>query len=182
MGDLTFFDLYNHPMPELKTVLAVGWSGSIPTATYSTLGKGELFLGPSAAILNRSVPKWLLGFLFEAPFSVQSDAYTIQFQPIAVRYLPNEWYVGVGDLLMLFDDEQGNYDIPLSLRIGKVVKVGKQPLNIFLQPQFTPDGFHSGQATQWGIKLSVTFLFPGAKIQDPILGDNGLFGGCGRMQ
>jgi hypothetical protein len=38
--------------------------------------------------------------------------------------------------------------------------MGKQNLNVFMEPFYTPSGFHKGPAAEWGIKLNVTFLLP----------------------
>ena len=138
LGDLTLIDIYVYPMKELKTNVGVGPVIIAPTATHPQLGLREWQLGPSIFAITKAVPKWNLGFLVQIPFSMESDAYTVQMQPIAVRLLPNEWYVGVGDLLWNLDDRNGNYDIPLSVRIGKVQKIGNSLFNIFLQPQYTP--------------------------------------------
>jgi hypothetical protein len=66
--------------------------------------------------------------------------------------------------LWKFDDQNGNYNLPLSLRMGKVFKAGKQPINIFLQPQYTPPGLTSQPSAKYGVKLSITFLLPGAEF------------------
>ena len=87
-----------------------------------------------------------------------------------MRTLPDEWYVGWGDLLMKLDDQDGGYDLPISGRIGKVVKFGETPVNIFVQPSYTPEGLRSGPGgAEWAIKLNVTLLFPGADLKAPIL-------------
>ena len=170
LGDLTVLDLYLHPMEQLKSTFGVGYAATLPTRTHPALGRGEWELGPSAAFITTAVDKWNLGFLYEQPFSIESDAYQVLFQPIAVRTLPDEWYVGWGDLLMLLNDRDGGYDLPLSVRVGKVVEFGKTPVNVFVQPSYTPDGLRSGPGgPKWGIKLNITFLFPGADLRAPIL-------------
>lgn len=115
------------------------------------------------------MPKWVIGILYQMPFSTQTDAYSGQAQLIATRLLKDQWYAGWGDQLWTLDDQNGNYNLPLQMRVGKVVKVGEQPLNIFLQGFYTPDGLRKGPAAEWGIKLSVTFLYPKAKLAAPIL-------------
>jgi hypothetical protein len=96
--------------------------------------------------------------------------------------LPNEWYVGWGDLLWKVDDQNGDYNLPLALRVGKVTEIGKHKLNVFIEPYYTPSGLHRtagrSDGTSWGIKLNVTFLLPDAKLHAPIL--SRLYGGeCG---
>ena len=88
------------------------------------------------------------------------------------------------------DDENGNYDIPLNIAVGKVADVGRHKVNIFVEPWYTPPGLHrggdgshrsridgNGGGSSWGVKLNVTFLFPKAKLYDPILSRLGC-GGC----
>lgn len=169
LGDLTILDVYIRPFERWKTNIGVGPVVIAPTSSHRQLGLGEWQLGPTIFVVSKAVPKWNLGGLVQVPFSMESDAYTVQMQPIVVRTLPDEWYVGVGDLLWKIDDQNGGYDIPLSVRVGKVLKFGDHLLNISLQPQYTPRGFHSGETAEWGIKLSVTFLLPDVKLTDPLL-------------
>lgn len=176
LGDLTVIDVYVRPFEQIKTNIGIGPVVIVPTSTHSQLGLGEWQLGPTVFAVSKAVPKWNLGVLVQAPFSMESDAYALQVQPIVVRTLPQDWYVGSGDLLWTFDDQNGGYDVPLSARVGKVHKFGDHILNIFLQPQYTPRGFHSGGKAEWGIKLNVTFLLPHVKLSDPVLGRNGLAG------
>lgn len=171
LGDLTIIDIVVHPVKKLKTNFGIGYVAVAPTATDPQLGLREWQLGPSMFAITKVVPKWNLGALVQVPYSLESDAYSVGMQPIAVRMLPDEWYVGWGDLLWTLDDQNGNYNLPINLRVGKVCKVGNQPLNIFVMPFYTPDGLRKGPASEWGIKLSVTFLFPEMKLNGPLFGD-----------
>ena len=159
-----------YPVEKLKTNLGAGYIAVAPTATDPQLGLQEWQLGLSIFAITKAIPKWNLGALVQVPFSVESDFYGVQMQPIAVRLLPNNWYVGWGDLIWTLDDRNGNYNLPINLRIGKVCKIGKQPLNVFLMPFYTPDELRKGPASEWGVKLSFTLLFPKIKI-GPVLGN-----------
>jgi hypothetical protein len=171
LGNLALIDVVVHPIKSLKTNVGVGYIAVAPTATHPQLGLREWQLGPTIFAVSKVVPKWNLGALVEVPFSLESDAYAVQMQPIAVRLLPDEWYVGWGDLNWTMDDQNGNYNLPINLRVGKVCKVGDQPLNVFLMPFYTPNGLRKGPAAEWGVKLSVTFLFPEMKLNGPLFGD-----------
>jgi hypothetical protein len=171
LGDLAIVDAIVHPIKKLKTNVGGGYIVVAPTATDPQLGLQEWQLGPTIFAITKIIPKWNLGALVEVPFSLESDAYAVQMQPIAVRLLPDEWYVGWGDLNWTLDDQNGNYNLPINLRIGKVCKVGDQPLNVFVMPFYTPDGLRKGPAAEWGIKLSVTFLFSEMKLNGPLFGD-----------
>ena len=93
-------------------------------------------------------------------------------QPIVNRMFEDNWYVGWGDSLLTLNDQDGGYNIPLQLRVGKVVAFGKQPVNIFLQGQYTPREFQSGGREEWGTKLSITPLLAGMKL-GPLFGGKG---------
>lgn len=170
VGDTTYFDLYFHPTKKKGVTWGIGPVAILPTSTDTSLifegqlGLGEWQLGPSAAYINASRKNWVFGGLIEAPFSLESDSYSILYQPILTRLLKNEKYVGIGDLLWQFNDENGNYNLPISFRFGKVFTAGKQPINIFVQPELTPRGFSSVPTSKYGFKLSITFLLPGAKF------------------
>jgi hypothetical protein len=170
LGDLTLLDVFVHPIEHLKTNVGVGYVAVLPTATNPQLGLGEWQFGPSVFAVTRAVPKWNLGVLYQQSFSLESDAFALNVQLIAVRMLPDEWYVGWGEFNWKLSDQDGNYDIPLNVRAGKIVDVGKHKLNIFLEPFYTPEGLHSGPGgSKWGVKLNATFLFPEAKLWAPIL-------------
>ncbi len=178
LGDTTIVDAFFHPNKELKTNFGIGYVAILPTRTHPALGRGEWQFGPSIAVISRLVPKWVVGGLVEVPFSSESDAYSVQMQAIALRLLPNEWFIGWGDQILKFDDQNGGYEIPLSLQLGKVAKVGKTPMKFFVEPIYTPEGLRSGPGgAEWGIKLNATILFPEAKFNAPLL--SGCAGRCG---
>jgi hypothetical protein len=168
-GDTTVVDVAIHPSERLKTNFGLGYVAVLPTRTHPALGRGEWQLGPSAVVITRAIPKWIFGGLVEIPFSLESDAYAVQAQPIALRLLKDEWFVGVGDQLVKFTDQNGGYEIPLSLQLGRVVKIGKTPVKWFIEPTYTPDGLRSGPGGAiWSIKLNATILFPEAKFNAPL--------------
>lgn len=173
LGDLTLLDAFVHPVEGFGTVL-LGYTAILPTSTDPQLGLGEWQLGPAAAVLYKQIPKTLVGFIYQQPFSFQSDAQQVLFAPIFVRHLPCQWYIRWGDLNWVFNTETGDYNIPLNVALGKVGKLGDRPVNVFVQPFYTPEGLRSGPASEWGVKLNLTFLFPEKKF-GPLFG-----GGCCR--
>ncbi len=176
LGDLTVLDVGVHPVEGFGTLL-FGYTAILPTATHPQLGRREWQFGPAAGLVYKEIPKTILGFIYQQPFSLQSDAQQILIQPIVVRQLPDNWYFRWGDLNWVFDTKTGDYKLPISVALGKVLTVGNQPINIFVEPFYTPEGLRSGVGgDKWGFKLNVTLLFPDKKF-GPLLG--GLFDeGC----
>jgi hypothetical protein len=170
MSDLTILDVYLHPTSWGN--YALGYSLIAPTATHPQLGRQEWQLGPTAALVYKKIPKTNLGAVVQTAFSLESDAQEVDVLLVAVRHLPNQWYVRWGDTFNTFDTATGAYNIPIQPAVGKVVKKGLfgVPNNIFLAGEYTPEGLHSGTGgSKWGIKLNVTLLFPEKKL-DPIFG------------
>lgn len=172
LGDLTFLDVY---LPERQAwgTWGVGPVAIIPTATDERTGRGKFQLGPAAVVFYTAVPKWQFGVFVQAPFTIggsssRPDVNTVFVQPIATRRFENGWYAGWGDLQWAFETSSGNYNIPIHGRIGKVGKLWGRPVNVFVEPFYTPDGFRNGPAAEWGIKLNVTLLFPEAKFYGPL--------------
>jgi hypothetical protein len=168
LGDLALIDAFIHPVEGFGDLI-FGYTAIFPTATDAQLGLREWQLGPAAGVVYKAIPKTLLGFIYQQTFSLESQAQQVLVQPVFIRNLPDEWYVGWGDLNWQFNTDNGDYNIPLSVRLGKVCMVGQRPINIFVQPFYTPEGLRQGPASEWGVKLNITFLFPGAKF-GPLLG------------
>ena len=163
IGDIVALDLYFRK-PAEGLVWGIGPIYNFPTSTNRQTGLGEWQIGPAVAYIDSRKKGWVTGFLAQAPFSLESDAYSVTVQPILTKLLKDEWYVGLGDVPLIVAGNNNAYNIPLSVRIGRVIKAGKQPINISIQPQYTPAGFHSGPTAEYGVKLSASFLLPGAEF------------------
>ncbi len=163
-GDLVLFDLFLPKRAKWGT-WGVGPVAIFPTASDDRLGAGQWQLGPAFVLLYTAVPKWQFGALIQNPISFDGDSdrdrvSTLSIQPIATRHLKDGWYAGWGELPSSYEWLNGNYNIPINLRLGKVTQIGKQHVNMFIEPFWTPSGFHKGPAAEWGIKFNLTFLFP----------------------
>jgi hypothetical protein len=180
MGDLTILDVGIHPTSWGNIIL--GYSLVAPTATDPQLGLQEWQLGPTAGMVYKKIPKTLLGFFAQMPFSMESDASEIDLQMIYVRHLPHQSYIRWGDTFWTFNTDTGAYNMPIEIAFGKVFKKGifGLPNNVFVMPFYTPEGMHSGPGgDKWGVKLNVTLLFPNKKF-GPLLGSIFGHGGNGR--
>ncbi len=169
IGDLTIADIGVIPVEGFGNLL-LGYTAILPTATDSQLGLREWQLGPAAGFIYKEIPKTIFGVIYQQPFSFESNAQQVLITPVLVRQLPNKWYIRWGELNWIFNTENGDYNIPINVAVGKVTKFGNQPVNIFIQPFYTPEDLRQGPAAEWGVKLNVTFLFPEMKF-GPLLGN-----------
>ena len=87
-------------------------------------------------------------------------------QPIAIykfRELFGQpsWYIRNPDDTWAYDWEESEWtQIPLGLYMGRVLAIGKQPVNIFGGGWYNPVSSDRGASPEWALKLSVSLLFP----------------------
>ena len=92
--------------------------------------------------------------------SDRPDVHTFYFQYILTYFLPQKWYITSGPINTAnWEAEKGQrWTMPIGGGFGKIMRFGKQPVNINVQaywmaesPQLGPD---------WQLRLQVQFLFP----------------------
>ena len=164
LGDLVVIDLFL-PKREKWGTWGIGPIAIFPTASDDRLGQGKWQLGPAAVVLYSGIKNWQFGALVENPISFAGDSdrdsvSTLLIQPIATRHFKDGWYAGWGEIPFSYEWLNGDYNIPLNMRLGRVTKLGNAPVNIFVEPFYTPSSFQREGQSEWGIKFNLTFLFP----------------------
>lgn len=164
LGDLVVIDLFLPRRAEWGT-WGIGPIAIFPTASDDRLGQGKWQLGPAAVVLYSGIKNWQFGALVENPISFAGDSdrnavSTLLVQPIATRHFKDGWYAGWGEIPFSYEWLNGDYNIPLNMRLGRVTKLGNAPVNMFVEPFYTPSSFQREGQSEWGIKFNLTFLFP----------------------
>ena len=161
-GDMAFLvtAINNQPWG----MIGVGPSFTFPTASDSRTGSEKWQAGPTLVLFVNKFHPWQFGVLAYtqhsfAGTSARATVSELFYQPILVRHFSKGWYAALPDIASTTDFRTGGNTINFTgLRVGKVTKIKKQPLNVFLQTWGTP--VHDGAVGQFNIKLSVSFLFP----------------------
>ena len=164
LGDTTFTAFFS-PKDSGKITWGVGPVVLLPTATDDAIGNDKWGLGPSAVIL--SMPgNWVVGSLFSNLWSVggsgDQDINFFTWQYLINYNIPdgNGLYLTSAPILTAnWEAESGNqWTVPFGGGIGKIFKIGKQPVNAQVsayynveKPEFGPD---------WQLRLQLQFLFP----------------------
>ena len=162
MGDIDLLHLFINNKKWGATGL--GFNISFPTATDERLGSGKWEAGPAAVLVYKGIPKWQLGGLVYNNWSFDTNRHgkenvnKMYTQWIATYHFKPGWYVGWGDLPMSFNWKNGKQNIPVCAKLGHTTKIGKQAVDMFVQPFFTP--VHEGPSGEYGVKFGMTFLFP----------------------
>ena len=148
LGDFNAFAAYL-AVKNAKTTLGAGPLIAVPTATDDALGSGKWQGGIAVIIFQVVSPQLQIGGLitWQASFAGQSDRVNTNVMALQAFAI---WQLGGGTYLRstgisAFNLENGNYNVPFGMGIGKVLKTEKLVFNIFAEPQFTVLHYGVGQ-------------------------------------
>jgi hypothetical protein len=162
LGDVSF-TAFLSPAAASKITWGVGPVFVLPTATDNALGTDKWSVGVSAVVL--AMPgKWVVGSLFSQVWSFAGsgdrDVNLFTWQYFVNYNLSNGWYLTSAPINTA--DMEANSDnrwtIPIGGGVGKIVKLGKLPVNAQVSAYkniVTPT-----LGADWQIRLQLQFLFP----------------------
>ncbi len=146
--DANMFLIYKFRMRNPGTDLGIGPAATFPTAT-NDLGSGKWQVGVSAIAFFKGNPVIQMGTLLTWQMSVagkddKPDVNLLTPQIFAM------WQIGGGTYLRStgiwsFNLENGQYNVPIGLGIGKAFKSGGKIFNVFMEPQYSVYSWGAGQ-------------------------------------
>jgi hypothetical protein len=175
IGDMnpTFF---LSPAKPGKLIWGFGPAMVFPTATSTLTGQGKLSFGPSAVALTQP-GHWTLGALVNNVFSVVGSSHRPSVNQMTLQYFGNYnlekgWYLScspiitanwhskaTGDAANGGDTTSGGtWTIPFGGGVGRVMRLGYQPVNISLA--FYGNTIHPPGASSWGMRMQLSLLYP----------------------
>jgi len=172
-GDLNPSFFFSPAKPH-KIIWGVGPAVVLPTATNQLLGQGKWSIGPSIVVLAQP-GKWTLGGLVNnvwsfAGQSSRPDVNQMLFQYFINYNLNKGWYITWQPTLTANweADNGGRWVVPFGGGIGRIMKLGFQPVN--LTAQFYGNAVYPSGGSPWGLRLQIAFLFPKlTKAQEKML-------------
>ena len=157
-------------IPRLETrgvMVGIGYNLTVPTAGDNDFtGSGKWSLGPAGVYFNMQTPhlQWgLLGyssFSFASQNSDRGHVSTVSLQPILTRHFDKGWYLALPDVPQTYNFDTNEWTLAVGPRLGKVMKFGKQPVNLFGMVTYNPNDDTDEIAPDWTYKFNMTFLFP----------------------
>jgi len=163
LGDLnpTFF---LSPSKTGKLIWGFGPALVLPTATDPALGQGKLSIGPSFVALVQS-KKWTLGALTSNVWSVAGKADRAEVNQFLLQYFVNYnmargYYLTFQPIITAnWKAEEGEkWTVPFGGGLGRVFKLGPQPVNINFQAYYTP--VRPTDTSSFTIRAQYTMLYP----------------------
>jgi hypothetical protein len=174
MGDLQLFDLLS--IKQSWGRWGIGPTVIFPTATETQLGAGKWQAGPSVAIIYTGIKNLTAGFVLQNPISYagspnRPDVNQMVITPTFTFNLAKGWFVGLSDYNFTWNWESGGAaTIPLGMQVGKVVRLGRQPVSMSIEAggaAARPDGTRN-PGLILGFEVSPIFNFhlgPGERIK-----------------
>ena len=146
LGDIAFDLAYGRTNKETGVVWAAGVIGSLPTATEDELGFDRWTAGPEL-LLSKVSAKNVFGALttYQTDFagSGDRDVSTFTINAIAIFLPGGGWNLGSVPI-MVYDEENSQWTIPLNFQVGKTVILGGRPWKFGVEVNYyveKPDDF-----------------------------------------
>ena len=163
LGDVNQ-SFYFSPARPSEVIWGIGPSFTLPTATATTLGSAKFSIGPAAVALVMPKP-WVIGTLVRQLWSVagpsdRPNVSQLLLQPFVNYNMAEGWYLVSSPIITAnWEASSGNkWALPLGGGIGKIFRVGEQPMNASLQAfdyLQSPAG-----GPRWAVRAQLQFLFP----------------------
>lgn len=135
----------------------------IPTATDSLLGSEKFGMGPSAVLLKQDGP-WTYGVLANHIWDVAGDdsrdSVNATFvQPFVSYITPTKTTFSLSTE-STYDWYNEQWTVPVNFVVSQLFKIGDQPVQAFIGARYYAE--KPDQGPEWGLRMGLTFLFPGS--------------------
>jgi hypothetical protein len=163
LGDIQA-SLFFSPAKPGAFIWGLGPVFQFPTATDQSLGQEKWAAGPTALALTIQGP-WVVGILANNLWSFAGDDGRQDVNQMLLQYFINYnfaggWYLTSSPIITA--DWEANSDnrwtVPIGGGGGKIVRIGKQPLNLQLQAFYNVE--HPDNGPEWSLRFQFAFLFP----------------------
>ena len=162
LGDTIFTGFFS-PRHSSGVTWGAGPVVQIPTSTDDALGSDEWGLGASIVVL--AMPgHWVVGSLFSNVWSVggsDDEDYNLFTWQYFINYnMAKGWYLTSAPIITANweADSDNRWTVPFGGGVGKIFKIGKQPVNGQISAYYNVEKPDSG--ADWQLRLQLQFLFP----------------------
>jgi len=165
VGDTTVLALGLPKLPLEKQMVGIGPSLVIPTAGDDDFtGSGKWQAGPAFVYINLQTKGLQWGALgwhhwsYASTSGNREDVSESSIQPFITKHFAKGWYAGTQDIPWNYNYKSENWTTPFGPKLGRVFKMGAQPVNLFGAVYYDPND--DGPSAKWTAKINLTLLFP----------------------
>jgi len=164
LGDVQFNQI-NFFVDNKWVALGLGPTFIFPTASHELLGQGKWQIGPAALVVYRGSTKFKAGALIQnwTSFAGERDrpsANLFSLQPFVALIFKEGWYLRSAPILTCDWHNSDKWTVPINLGVGKVVKLGRIPFSISVEPEYVISHPQKG-GEQFLLRLFFTPIIPG---------------------
>lgn len=162
LSDTTFSAFFSPKKPgPAGAIWGLGPLLYLPTATVATLGAQKWGLGPTGLILWQQ-HGWTYGGLASHTWSFAGDQNrqnlnSTFLQPFVAYTTKTQTTFGA-NMEDTYDWENHQWTVPINLMLTQLVKIGKMPVSFQIGGRYYAD--KPVQGPHWGLRFTVTFVFP----------------------
>ncbi|HTL72090.1 MAG TPA: transporter [bacterium] len=160
LGDITQSFFLSPKEPVGGWILGAGPVGYYPTATESELGAGKLGFGPTVVALQQK-SGFTYGVLANHIWSVagwgDQNVNATYVQPF-VSYTTKTYTTFGINTESTYDWQAQQWTVPVNATLQQLVKIGKMPVAFQIGYRYYAEAPNGGP--DWGLRFTVTFLFP----------------------
>jgi len=161
LGDTTQSFFFSPKEPVQGWIIGVGPVLYYPTASHDALGAGKWGIGPTFVVLRQEFG-FTYGLLANHISSFAGDSARAD---ISATYLQPFFGYTTKTYTSLFLNTESTYNwkndqwtVPINLSVSQILKVGGQPLSLQLGYRYYAEAPTGGP--DWGLRFTLTFLFP----------------------
>jgi hypothetical protein len=151
-----------------QALTAGGWTWGVgpvfllPTASDDLLGSDRWGAGPTFVALRQTVSGWTYGALANHIVSFagdekRADLNATFLQPFLARRIGPGRTVSM-NIESTYDWQRDVWNAPMNLGISQILPIGKQLVSLQLGGAYSIEAPRG--APEWGMRLTVTFLYP----------------------
>jgi hypothetical protein len=163
LGDIQFTTFLSPANPE-GLIWGAGPVFRFPTATDERLGSEKWSAGPSAVFIGMEGP-WVAGVLVQNVWSYAGSSSRESVNEFLLQYfinynMPGGWYISSAPIITAnWEADSGNrWTVPFGGGAGKIVRIGKMPVNVSCQAFYNVEKPQYG--ADWTLRLQMQLLFP----------------------
>ncbi|MHC4881381.1 MAG: neuromedin U [Planctomycetota bacterium] len=161
LGNTQFSGFFS-PKDSGEWIWGFGPIFEFPTHTNDVLNSDNYSAGPTFVALKMDGP-WVYGGLINQLWSFYGDDPEVNkmlIQPFINYNMDDGWYLSSSPILSADWTARSSdqWTIPIGGGIGKIVRIGKLPLNISTQVFYNVEAPENG--SDWSARFQLQFLFP----------------------
>ena len=163
LGDIQYQGFFGPSKPG-KIIWGAGPVLAFPTASHETLGSEKWSAGGGVVALKMQGP-WVYGTLVNNIWSYAGDSGRDDVNMMTIQYFINYnfgdgWYVSTAPINTAnWEASSGNqWTIPVGGGVGKMVTLGKLPINLQLQAYYNVESPAIGP--DWSMRFQIQTMLP----------------------